>query len=156
VTAAGAAAGEAISASAPELARLWRAMRLHARRRTAAGLLDGIVADLLVRIGDGLAAGGDPAAAWSGVAGAVRLDARDPDRSRAQVDAEWDALESVLDGAGEALAAGDDVRAWIAQALAAARAGARTLGERGGPSGVVVVWSFGEGSATPGPGGARR
>lgn len=151
-----AAAGEAISASAAELARLWRAMRLQAPRHTQTGLVDGIVADLLVRIGDGLAAGGDAAAAWGGVAGAVRLDPRDPDRSRAQVDAEWDALESVLDGACQALAAADDVRAWIAQALAAARAGARTLGEHGGPSGVVVVWSLDERAATPGRGPARR
>ncbi|HET7825023.1 MAG TPA: hypothetical protein VFK90_06800 [Anaeromyxobacter sp.] len=144
------AAGEAIVASAPDLARLWRATRLQGRRRLLPGLLDGIVADVLVRAGEGLAAGDDPALAWSRIAGVVRLEARERARSRVELEADWDALESVFRGACEALAAGDEVKAWIAQALAAARAGARTLGEAGGPPGIVVVWWF----ADPPP--ARR
>jgi hypothetical protein len=139
-----AAAGEAIAASAADLTRLWRATRLQGRRRSLPGLLDGVVADVLLRAGEGLAAGDDPALPWSRAAGVVRLEVRERERWRAELDAEWDALESVFRGACEALAAGDEVSAWIAQALAAARAGARTLGEDGGPPSIVVVWWFAE------------
>jgi hypothetical protein len=133
-------AGEAIAASAPELARLWRAMRLQARPGVWPGLLDGIASDLVRRVGEGLAGGTDPCLAWIGVEGLVRLDARARERSREEIDAECDALESVLAGACEALAGGEDVRDWIARALAAVRDGVRALGEGGAPPGVVVAW----------------
>jgi hypothetical protein len=133
-------AGEAIAASAGELARLWRAT--HAQRGSAywPGILDGLVDELFLRLGEGLAAARDPALVWPELGGVVRLDARAREASRAELDAEWDDLEGVLAGAREALAAPEAVAEWLARAAVLARAGSRALAAGGGPAGVLVVW----------------
>ncbi len=143
-------AGEAIAASAGELARLWRTTRAQARPDVWPALLDGLVDDLFARLGELLAEGRDPALAWPGLTGIVRLDPRALDRARAELDAEWDVVESVLAAAREALGVDEGVSEWLSRALVIARAGARTLDAGGGPRGVVVAWWL------PGPGGARR
>ena len=142
MTAARRRAGQAIAAAAGELTRLWRATRAQARRGLWSGLIDGIAEDFFARLGASLADGRDPALVWPEVTGLVRLDPRDLDRSRDELDAEWDAVQTVLSAACDALACDADLREWIARALVLARAGARTLDQGGGPAGVAVVWSL--------------
>ncbi len=150
-------AGEAIAVSAGELARLWRASRLQACPDVWPALLDGIVDDLFARVGDGLAEDRDPALVWTELGGAVRVDPLDRDRSRAEIDREWDVIQSVLEAACEALAAGGEVREWIGRALVLARAGSRTVDEGGGPRGILVVWWLSaRGGARPRPRGGAR
>jgi hypothetical protein len=132
-------AGEAIAASAAELARLWRNTRAQSSPDVWPGLLDGIADDAFLRLGEALAQGRDPALVWPSLAGIVRFDPRDPDRSRAEIDAEWNAFQTVLSGACDALGCGEDVGEWMARALVIARAGSSTLDEGGGPRGIVVV-----------------
>lgn len=133
-------AGDAITSSAGELVRLWRASRTQARPDVFPGLMDGLVDDLFVRLGEALAEGRDPALVWPRLAGLVRVDPHARERSRAELDAEWDVAEGVIGAACDALDAGDEVREWVARALVLARAGARTLDQGGGPRGVVVGW----------------
>jgi hypothetical protein len=142
VTAEGRRAGEAIASSAPELARLWRNTRAQSSPDVWPGLLDGIADEAFLRLGEALAQGQDPALVWPSLAGIVRLDPRDLDRSLAEIDSEWNAFEGVLSAACDALAAGEDVREWIARALVMARAGSRTLDQGGGPRGIVLVRSL--------------
>lgn len=141
MTLAGRRAGDAIAASAGELVRLWRAARAQARPKVFPGLLDGLVEDLFARLGEALAQGQDPALLWPGLAGLVRLDPHAPERSRAELEAEWDVAHGVLRAACDALDAEDDVREWIARAVVLARSAARTL-ERGRPPGVVIAWAL--------------
>jgi len=150
VTLEGRRAGDAIAASAGELVRLWRANRAQARPDVWPGLLDGLAEDFLVRAGDALAEGRDPALVWPSTAGLVRMDPRALDRTRAEIDAEWDLVSGVLSAACDALEAGEAAREWLARAIVIARTGARTLDEGGGPRGIVVAWSL------AGLAGARR
>lgn len=133
-------AGEAIAASAGELARLWRAT--HAQRGSGfwPGVLDGVADELFLRLGEDLAVGRDPALVWPGLTGVLRLDARARGASRAELEAEWDDVEGVLAGARDALAAPDEVTEWLARAVVLARAGSRALATDGGRAGVLVVW----------------
>jgi hypothetical protein len=133
-------AGDAIVISAGELTRLWRSTRAHASPDVWPGLLDGIANDLFLRLGEGLAEGRDPALVWPDLVGIVRIDPLDRARSRVEIEAEWNVAEAVLAKACDALETGADVREWLARALAVARAGSRTLGEGGGPRGILVVW----------------
>jgi hypothetical protein len=143
-------AGEVIATSAGELTRLWRAMRAHASPDVWPGLLDGIAGNLFLRLGEGLAEEADPALVWQGLVGMVRVDPLDPDRSRLEIDAEWDAVEVVLAKACHALACGEQVREWLARALAVGRAGAHGLLGGGGPPGILVVrWIAGLAFARP-------
>jgi hypothetical protein len=142
VTLEGRRAGDAIAASAGELVRLWRATRSQARPRVFPGLLDGLVEDLFVCLGEALARGQDPALLWPGLAGVVRIDPHDRERVRKELDAEWDVADGVLRAACDALDAGDDVREWITRAVVLARAGTRTLDEGGGPPGIVIAWAL--------------
>ncbi|HEY6006082.1 MAG TPA: hypothetical protein VIV57_24595 [Anaeromyxobacter sp.] len=135
-------AGEAIASSAPDLARLWRNTRAQSSPDVWPGLLDGIADDWFLRVGEALEQGRDPALVWPGLAGIVRFDPRDRDRSLAEIDGEWNAFQAVLGGACDALGCGEDVREWMARALVIARSGSRTLDEGGGPRGIVVVWSL--------------
>ncbi len=132
--------GDAIASSAGELVRLWRATRAQSRPGVWPGLLDGLVDDLLVRTGEALAAGRDPALVWASAAGLVRIDPHARERSRAEIDAEWDVIASVLSAACEAMDAGEAAGEWLARAVVIARAGSRTLDEGGGPPGIVVAW----------------
>ncbi len=143
-------AGEAMAASAGDLARLWRATRMQARSDVWPALLDGVMDDFFARAGEALAQGRDPALVWPALAGTVRLDPRDEDRSRAEIDAEWEIAERVLLSACEALAGGEEAREWIGRALVLARAGARSLHEGGGPRSIAVVWWL-SGLGAPGP-----
>ena len=143
-------AGEVIANSAGELTRLWRSTRAHASPDVFPGLLDGLVGNVFLRLGEVLAEEGDPALVWQGLVGTVRVDPLDPDRSRVEIDAEWDAVEAVLAKACDALASGEQVREWLARALAVARAGARALVGGGGPPGILVVrWIAGLAFARP-------
>jgi hypothetical protein len=140
VTPDGRRAGDAIAASAAELARLWRNTRAQSSPDVWPGLLDGIAEEWFLRLGEALGQGRDPALVWPSVVGVVRFDARDRDRSRDEIDREWNTVEAVLASACDALGSGEDVREWIARALVIARAGSRTVDQGGGPAGVVVVW----------------
>jgi hypothetical protein len=131
-------AGDALSASAADLARAWRASRLAARPERFPGVLDGVVEAFFALAGETLADGRDPALVWPALAGVVRIDARDPRRTRADLDAEWDLAEEVLHAACSALGAGDAAREWISRAIVLARTGARSLA-RGGPRAILVV-----------------
>jgi hypothetical protein len=150
-------AGDAIAASAGELARLWRATQAQSGSGFSPGLLDGLVDELFVRVGEALAEDRDPALVWPSLGGLVRLDAHDRNRSLAELDAEWDAAEGVLAGAREALGASQAVTDWLGRALAAARAGARALAAAGdrGPF-VVVWWLSSPGAVTRRPRGGGR
>lgn len=134
--------GIALAESAGELARLWRTTRAQARPGVWPGLLDGLVDDLFTQLGEGLAEGRDPALVWPGLTGIVRLDPREPERSRGELDAEWELVESVLEAACDALGSGDEVSEWLRRALVIARAGTRALDRGGGPPGVAVIWSL--------------
>jgi hypothetical protein len=131
-------AGDALSASAVDLARVWRAARAAARPEAFPGLLDGVVETFLAAAGLALAGGRDPALVWPATAGIVRLPA-DERRTRAELDAEWDLLEDVLAAALRALDADDGALEWMRRAVVLARAGARGLGTPGGPPGVLAV-----------------
>jgi hypothetical protein len=131
-------AGDALAASAADLARTWRSARMAARVERFPGLLDGLVEPFFALAGDALAEGRDPALVWPATVGVVRLDARDPRRTRADVDAEWDLAEGVLHAACRALDAGDAAREWVSRAVVIARTGTRSL-TRGGPRGILVV-----------------
>ena len=131
-------AGDAISASADELARVWRSGRATARPAAFPGLLDGLVESFLFAAGDGIANGRDPALAWPATEGVVRVDARDPEVTRAELDAEWDLVEEVLVAALHALEVDDEALEWAARAVVIGRAGTRAL-EGGGPPGILLV-----------------
>lgn len=132
--------GDAIAGSAGELVRLWRATRAQSRPDVWPGLLDGLVDDFFVRTGEALARGRDPALVWPSTAGLVRIDPHGRERCRAEIDAEWDVVASVLSAACEALDAGEAAGEWLARAIVIARAGSRTLDRGGGPRGIVVAW----------------
>jgi hypothetical protein len=109
-----------------------------ARPERFPGLLDGLIEPFFTLAGEALAEGRDPALVWPGVVGVVRLDAREPRRTRADLDAEWDLAEEVLQAACGALAAGDAAREWVSRAIVIARTGARSL-TRAGPRGILTV-----------------
>lgn len=132
--------GDAIASSAGELVRLWRATRSQSRRGVWPGLLDGLVDDIFVRTGEALAAGRDPALVWPSLVGLVRIDPHARERSRVEIDAEWDVIASVLSAACEAMDAGEGAGEWLARAVVFARTGSRALDQGGGPPGVVVAW----------------
>lgn len=138
--------GDALSASALDLARVWRSARMAARPDCFPGLLDGLIEPFFALVGEALAEGRDPALAWPSAVGVVRIDARDDRRTRAELDAEWDVAEQVLEAACRALAAGDAVSEWISRAIAIARAGRRTLPAGEGPRGILVVRVFAGGA----------
>jgi hypothetical protein len=149
-------AGDALASSAQDLVRVWRAGRAAARPGAFPGLLDGVVEPFLARAGEALADGRDPALVWPSVEGIVRVDSRDPRRTRAELEAEWDLLEEVLQTACRTLGAGDALREWVARAVVFARSGARALGAGGAPRGVLVVRLHSDPAATrrgraPGP-----
>lgn len=133
-------AGDAIARAAGELVQVWRAARAQARPAVFPGLVDGVLEDFVLRAGAALADGKDPALVWPACEGTVRLYPRAPDRSRAELDAEWDLAVEVLASACEALDAGDEAAEWLARAVVFARSGARTLHRGGGPRGVALVW----------------
>jgi hypothetical protein len=133
-------AGDALVRASGELVRIWRSARAQDRPAVFPGLLDGLLPDFFLRAADGLGAGRDPALVWTECEGIVRLDPRDLDRSREELDAEWDLAEQVLVSACEALEAGDAASEWLARAIVIARTGSRTLDARSGPEGVAVVW----------------
>jgi len=132
-------AGDALSASAGELARLWRSARAGARPDLFPGYLDGLIEPFFILVGEGLAAGRDPALLWPAAVGVVRVDGRDPRRTRSELDAEWDLAEQVLDAACQSLGAGDAAREWISRAIVIARTGSRMLPDGGGPRGILAV-----------------
>ncbi len=132
-------AGDAIAASAAELARLWRSARASVRPAPFPGYLDGLVEPFFVLVGEGLAEGHDPALLWPAAVGVVRIDGRDARRTRAELDAEWDLAEQVLNAACRTLDASDAAREWISRAVVIARSGSRTLSAGGGPRGIVTV-----------------
>ena len=131
-------AGDAIAVSSQDLARVWRAGRASARPAAFPGLLDGVIDSFLLQAGDALANERDPALVWPATDGVVRLDVRDPERTAAELDAEWDLVEEVLHAALRALDAGEDAVQWAARAVVLARAATRAL-RSGGRSGVVPV-----------------
>ncbi len=150
-------AGEALARAAPELARLWRGARRHARPDPFPGLLDGIVEDFFARAGEGLAEGRDPALVWPEIVGTVRFDPKAAFRSQDEIELEWDLVDRVLASARSALRA-DDAAEWLSRAVVIARNGSRTVHAHAGPPGVVVVWLLSGLAPTP-PGaraGARR
>ena len=140
-------AGDAISASAADLARVWRAGRAAARPSAFPGLLDGVVESFLVQSGEALAEDRDPALVWPAAQGVVRLplDAR---RAGDELDAEWDLVEEVLTAALQALDAGDGALEWVRRAVVISRAGTRTLGAAGGPPAVLAVRLHSDPAAT--------
>ena len=140
-------AGDAISGSATDLARVWRAGRAAARPNAFPGLLDGVVESFLAQAGEALAEGRDPALVWPAAQGVVRLplDAR---RAAEELDAEWDLAEEVLAAALRALDAGDGALEWVRRAVVIARAGSRTLGAPGGPAAVLAVRLHSDPAAT--------
>jgi hypothetical protein len=140
-------AGDALAASALDLARVWRAGRAAARPDTFPGLLDGVVESFLQVTGELLAEGRDPALAWSAAAGVVRIP-RDARRARDELDAEWDLVEEVLTAALQALQADDAAVEWVKRAVVIARSGTRALGRAGGPPGVLAVSLLSAAAAT--------
>ncbi len=150
-------AGEAIARAAPELARLWRGARRHARADPVPGLIDGIVEDFLARAGEGLAGGRDPALIWPETVGIVRFDPRAAFRSQDEIELEWDLVDRVLSSARTALHA-DEAAEWLSRAVLIARNGSRTVHAHAGPPGIVVVWLLSGLGPTPpaGRGGGRR
>jgi hypothetical protein len=148
-------AGDAIAASAADLARVWRAGRASARPNAFPGLLDGVVESFLVAAGDGLADRRDPALVWPSTAGVVRIP-HDARRARAELDAEWDLVEEVLAAALRALQAGPPELEWIARAVVFARSGVRALASGGGPAGVLGVKLLSDPAATRRARGAGR
>jgi hypothetical protein len=141
-------AAEALAAAAPELARVWRATRAAERPGAFPGLLDAIVEPFFALAAEGLGGGREPALVWPALGGAVRFYARDAARTREEIDAEWTLAEEVLHGACRALGAGDDARAWITQAIEAARAGTRRLPDRAGAPGILMVRVYSDLGAT--------
>jgi len=131
-------AGDAISASSEDLARVWRAGRASARPAAFPGLLDGVVDDYLLQAGDALANGRDPALVWPATEGVVRLDIRDPVRTVEELEAEWDLVEEVLVAALRALDADEESVQWARRAVVLARAATRSL-RSSGPPGVLPV-----------------
>jgi hypothetical protein len=135
-------AAEALMAAGPDLVRVWRSARAAERPGIFPGFLDALVEPFLAVAAEALADGRHPALLWSGLAGVVRVDARDPARTRSELDVEWALLEHVLHAACQALDADADVRDWIARAVAIARGGARRLPEREGAPGILTVRVF--------------
>lgn len=140
-------AGDALSASAVDLARVWRAGRAAARPGAFPGLLDGAIESFLARAGELLADGRDPALVWPATEGLVRLP-RDARCAREELDAEWDLVEEVLGAALRALDADEAAVEWVKRAVVIARAGSRTLGRAGGPPGVLGVALLSDPAAT--------
>jgi hypothetical protein len=131
-------AGDALAASSVDLARVWRAGRASARPAAFPGLLDGVIESFLLQAGDALANGRDPALVWTWTEGVVRLDVRDPKLTAAELDAEWDLVEEVLDAALRALEVGEESIEWARRAVVLSRAACRTL-RSGGGRGVLPV-----------------
>jgi hypothetical protein len=134
--------GDALASACPDLARVWRAVRAAERPGVFPGLLDGLVEPFLALAAEALAARRHPALVWPAVSGVVRADARDPARTLAELEAEWDLLEQVLGSACKALDADGEAREWISRALALARAGARRLPDGEGAPGILTVRVF--------------
>jgi hypothetical protein len=147
--------GDAIAATALDLARVWRGARAATRRDWFPGVLDGAIEGFFALAGAYLAEGRDAEEVWPATAGVVRVDAHDKRRSRAELDAEWDLAEQVLQAACQALSAGDEVTDWMARAIALARGGRRKLLAGEGPAGIVVVRTF-SGATPPARGRAGR
>ena len=148
-------AGDALAASAADLARVWRAGRAAARPGAFPGLLDGLVEPFLSTMGEALAAGRDPALVWTDTVGVVRLP-RDARRGGEELEAEWDLVEEVLETSLRALDAEPAAVEWIERALVLARAGTRALARGGGTPGVLVVRLLSDPAATRRRGGGRR
>jgi len=139
--------GDALAASAPDLARVWRAGRAAARPQAFPGLLDGLIESFFGLAGEALADGRDPALVWPSTSGVVRVP-RDARRARAELEAEWDLVEEVLVASLRALEARDEATLWVKRAVVIARAGARALGAPGGPAGVLAVRLLSDPGAT--------
>jgi hypothetical protein len=123
-----------------ELVRIWRLARATERPDVFPGLVDGILADFFVRSGELLATGAPPEEAWRGLAGLVRWPTS---VAPAELDAEWVLVEEVLAATCESVNAAPEVSAWLAQAVAACRAGTPRLTARGeGPRAVVTALVF--------------
>ena len=140
-------AGDALAASALDLARVWRAGRAAARPEAFPGLLDGLVESFLQVAGELLAEGRDPALVWPASAGVVRIP-RDAQRAHEELDAEWDLVEEVLAAALQALQAGEAAVEWMRRAVVIGRAGTRHLGPRSGPPGVLALSVLSDAGAT--------
>jgi hypothetical protein len=145
-------AGEALAHAAPDLARVWRTGRAASRPAVFPGLLDAIVEPFLTQVGEGLAAGRDPVLVWPAVEGLIRLDGRDGRRTTAELDAEWDLIQEVLEAACRALATDESLLEWVSRAVVIARAGCRNLPQSARP-GVVTVQMLSPMTATRAPRG---
>jgi hypothetical protein len=131
-------AGDALAASAVDLARVWRAGRAAVRPNAFPGLLDGVIESFLQRAGELLGEGRDPALVWPASTGVVRIP-RDAALAREELEAEWDLVEEVLAAALQALRAGEGAVEWVKRAVLMARAGTRTLVRRSAPPGVLAL-----------------
>lgn len=140
-------AGDALAASALDLARVWRAGRAAARPNAFPGFLDGVIESYLQVAGELLAEGRDPALVWPATTGLVRVP-RNARLAREELDAEWDLVEEVLTAALRALHAGDAAVEWVKRAVVIARSGTRALGRAGGPRGVLAVSLLSDAAAT--------
>jgi hypothetical protein len=130
-------AGDAIAAAAGDIARLWRS----ANGGVRPARIDALAEPFVQALGEALARGDGPGAAWAQAAGTARLDDRDVERSLEEIDAEWVALGTVLAATADALGADSATRAFLAEAIEKARAGSRTLGTNGAPARIVVLWN---------------
>jgi hypothetical protein len=133
--------GEAVAASAGELARAWRSGRAGGRRAAPPGLVDGVVESFLEEAGKALAAGLPPGDAWRATTGVLRLRARGGDEVPVELDREWTLVQAVLASACEALESAE-AAGWLDAAVDAAREGTRALA-RGEPHpGIAIVRSW--------------
>jgi hypothetical protein len=131
-------AGDALSASSEDLARVWRAGRSSERPAAFPGLLDGVIESFMRSVGDALATGRDAALVWTATSGVVRLVAGNTAGSLEELDAEWNLVEEVLVSALRSLEVDKAVVEWAVSAVGHARAGTRGL-QAGGPPGVLAV-----------------
>lgn len=126
--------GEAIAAASGELARIWRSTR--AAGGPAPSPLGGVIERFVAALGEGLAQGRPPEAAWAAVDGVVRLPARPGPGDAEALAREWRLLGEVLAAACQTLDADAAATDGVARAVDAA-ARASTLPER-----VLVVWVY--------------
>ena len=133
--------GDVLLGASDDLVRLWRAARLRGGPR-GPSRIDSLVEAFLRAAGDALVRGVPAAPAASGVAGLARLDARDVDRSRQEIDQEWTALAQVLGAAAEAIGCDPAARAELAAAVEAARAATAAALQRADPTRIVIIWEW--------------
>ena len=133
--------GDVLLGASDDLVRLWRAARLRGAP-SGPSRIDSLVEAFVRAAGDALARGASAARAASGVAGLVRIDARDRDRSRQEIDQEWTTLAEVLAAAADAIGCDPAARAELAAAVEAARAATAAALQRADPARIVIVWEW--------------